>query len=98
MTDGPFTQTLAGTTAATRGRSTSFRPTWRQKRDTAPADDASRQTIVLDCAASPWRDRYDIRAAAATLAQLGETYPDFDLGRRIVDGASVPERLEPPCL
>ncbi len=47
---------------------------------TAPADPASLQAIAVDWVTATWRDNHDTRAAIATLARLGETYPDFDLG------------------
>jgi hypothetical protein len=50
---------------------------------TVPADDASRRAIALDWVASTWRDNNDTRTAVSTLARLGETYLELDLGRFI---------------
>lgn len=47
---------------------------------TAPTDPASLQAIAVDWVTATWRDNHDTRAAIATLARLGKTYPDFDLG------------------
>jgi hypothetical protein len=47
---------------------------------TAPDDPAALQAIALDWVASTWRDNHDTRAAIVTLARLGETHLDFDLG------------------
>jgi hypothetical protein len=38
------------------------------------------QAIAVAWVTSTWHDDHDTRAAIATLARLGETYPEFDLG------------------
>jgi len=47
---------------------------------TAPTDPPSQQAVAVDWVTTTWRHSHDTRAAIATLARLGETYPDFDLG------------------
>jgi hypothetical protein len=46
----------------------------------APAGTAATQAIAVSWVTSTWRDDHDTRAAITTLARLGETHPDFDLG------------------
>jgi len=81
MTDTPATRMLAGHNP---------RDPWRldqlladgatESGTTVPTDPASLQTIAVDWVTATWRDNHDTRAAIGTLARLGETYPDFDLG------------------
>ncbi len=46
----------------------------------APSDTSSIQAIAVDWITNRWRDDRNTRAAVDTLARLGQTYPDFDLG------------------
>lgn len=41
------------------------------------------RAVAVDWVTATWREAGDTRWAVATLARLGETYPDFDLGRFI---------------
>jgi hypothetical protein len=45
----------------------------------ATAPDAVQQ-VAVDWVTHTWRDDRDTRRAVTTLAHLGETFPDFDLG------------------
>ena len=47
---------------------------------TAPADPAALQAIAVDWVTTTWAHDHDTRAAIATLARLGQTHLDFDLG------------------
>jgi hypothetical protein len=47
---------------------------------TAPTAPAARQAIAVDWVTTTWRHNHDTRTAIATLALLGETHADFDLG------------------
>lgn len=47
---------------------------------TVPSDHAAVQGIALDWVTATWHQSQAGRWAVATLARLGETYPDFDLG------------------
>lgn len=49
----------------------------------APVDPAAIRDIALAWVAVTWRDDKDTRAAVRTLARLGETRPDLDLGHFI---------------
>jgi hypothetical protein len=44
------------------------------------ADPATVQRIAVDWVTLTWRESADTRWAVATLARLGETVPEFDLG------------------
>lgn len=45
-----------------------------------PSDAGTAQDIAVDWVSSAWQQTQDTRWAVATLARLGETDPDFDLG------------------
>jgi hypothetical protein len=47
---------------------------------TIPSESAELQAIAVDWVTSTWRHTGDTRWAVSTLARLGETYPEFDLG------------------
>jgi hypothetical protein len=49
----------------------------------APTDPAAIEDIAVSWVASRWLDDQDTRAAIRTLARLGETNPDLNLGRFI---------------
>ncbi|HLK74595.1 MAG TPA: hypothetical protein VKU77_13200 [Streptosporangiaceae bacterium] len=81
MTDTPATLMLAGHNP---------RDPWKldqllaeaaaETRTTAPTDLAVLQEIAVDWVTATWEDNHDTRTAIATLARLGVTHPDFDLG------------------
>jgi hypothetical protein len=81
MTDTPSTRMLAGHHPSDPwGLDQLLAAVAAEAATTAPADPASLQAIAVDWVTTTWRDNHDTRAAIATLARLGETYPDFDLG------------------
>jgi hypothetical protein len=47
---------------------------------TIPSESTRLQEIAIDWVTSTWRHTGDTRWAISTLAQRGETYPEFDLG------------------
>lgn len=47
---------------------------------TIPSESTELQDIAVDWVTSTWRHTGDPRWAVSTLARLGETYPEFDLG------------------
>jgi hypothetical protein len=47
---------------------------------TVPSDPAAVQRIAVHWVTETWRQSRDGRWAVETLARLGETYPEFDLG------------------
>ena len=51
-----------------------------EARMTVPATTDEQQRIAIDWVSMRWRDGRDTRWAVATLARLGETHFDFDLG------------------
>lgn len=61
--------------------------------DAQPTDRASGQAIAVAWVTSTWHDDHDTRAAIATLARLGETCPEFDLGLFIGLTALLPSWL-----
>jgi hypothetical protein len=81
MTDSPSTRMLAGHNPSDPWRLDELlADAAAETGTTAPADPAALQAIAVDWVTATWRDNHDTRAAIATLARLGETYPDFDLG------------------
>jgi hypothetical protein len=45
-----------------------------------PQEPSLIENVVVDYVTAKWRRDGDTRSAVATLARLGETHPDFDLG------------------
>jgi hypothetical protein len=81
MTDSPSTRMLAGHNPSDPWRLDQLlAEAAAETRTTPPTDPASLQATAVDWVTTTWRDNHDTRAAIATLARLGETYPDFDLG------------------
>jgi hypothetical protein len=81
MTDSPSIRMLAGHDPSDPWRLDQLlAQATAETGTTTPADPATLQAIALDWVASTWRDNHDTRAAIATLARLGETHLDFDLG------------------
>jgi hypothetical protein len=81
MTDSPSTRMLAGHNPNDPwGLDQLLAEAAAETGTTAPTGPASLQGIAVEWVTATWRDNHDTRAAVATLARLGETYPDFDLG------------------
>jgi len=81
MTDSPSIRMLAG-----HNRSDPWQldqllaDAATETRAATPSDLASLRAIAVDWVAAAWRDNQDTRSAVATLARLGEAYPDLNLG------------------
>jgi len=81
MTDTPATRMLAGHNPRDPWKLDQLlAETAAETGTTAPTDLAALQEIAVDWVTATWEDNHDTRAAIATLARLGVTYPDFDLG------------------
>jgi hypothetical protein len=81
LTDSPSTRMLAGCNPSDPWQLDQLlADAASETGTTAPTDPASLQAIAVDWVTATWRDNHDTRTAVTTLARLGETYPDFDLG------------------
>lgn len=81
MTDTPAARMLAGhDPSESWGLDQLLAEAAAEAGTSAPTDSAALEAIAVGWVTATWRDNHDTRAAIATLARLGETCPDFDLG------------------